>query len=133
MVGRVARRVDSLERPAGTFNDVAIPECHIGREVIVSALFNIIPRFPTTVRAEAVGFGAARLFQVARGGRMVAVGVGDQQVAHCFTLKGAQQRIDMAAEVRPGVDHRHLAAPDNISAGAVKGERPGIVGDHAPD
>src|SRR5438309_1119080 len=43
------------------------------------------------------------------------------------------ERSDMLFQLGAGVDHRHLALADDIGAGALEGERAGIVGDDAPD
>src|SRR6266566_2597544 len=43
------------------------------------------------------------------------------------------QRGDMLVQFGAGVDHRHLALADDIGAGALEGERAGIVGDDAAD
>ena len=45
----------------------------------------------------------------------------------------AEQRRRCASSSGPGIDHRQRLAPDEIAVGAVKGERPGIVGRDALD
>src|SRR5437660_2043437 len=44
-----------------------------------------------------------------------------------------RERRDMLFELGAGVDHRDLALPDDIGAGALEGERAGIARDNAAD
>ena len=64
---------------------------------------------------------------------MVGMPVGDQDVGNGLALQGRLKRLEMRLVHRTGIDHCHLAVPDNIHAGADIGEGAGIVGDHAPD
>jgi hypothetical protein len=53
--------------------------------------------------------------------------MGDQDVAHRLALQRRQQGLQVAGQVRAGIDHRHLSRADDIGAGAGEGERPGIA------
>ena len=73
------------------------------------------------------------LLQQPRGGRMVAMGMGDEDRRDRLALQPVEQGLDMGGQVGAGVDDRHLAFADHIGAGAGEGERPGIGRDDAPD
>ena len=64
---------------------------------------------------------------------MVRVGVGCEDVGHPFPHHRRQQSLQMVSHVRPRIDNRHLAAADDVGAGAEEGEGPGIVGHNTPD
>ncbi len=62
---------------------------------------------------------------------MVDVGVGDKDMGDGLAPHRLQQRIHMLGQVRAGIDHGYLPTPDDVSAGAMKGEGARIARDHA--
>lgn len=66
---------------------------------------------------------------------MVAVGVGDEDVAHYTSRHRRQQGGEMRLVQRAGVDHRHLrprlGPTDDIGPRPREGEGTRIVGDHS--
>ncbi len=64
---------------------------------------------------------------------MIVVGMGDENMGDVSAFEGALQRIEMFRDRRAGIDHRHILVAHDINAGALEGERPGIVGKHACD
>ena len=83
------------------------------------------------VRALGVNRRAGRRLDLGHGRRMIAVGMGDENVGDGFAAHGVEQRGDMGVVVRPGIDDRDLAAADDVAHRALEGERAGIVGDDA--
>ena len=70
-----------------------------------------------------------RGLQRARGRRVVAVGVRDEDVRDGLAAHGLKERLDMGRRVRARIDDRDLPAADDVAAGAGEGVGPGIVGD----
>ena len=64
---------------------------------------------------------------------MVDMGVCDQDRGHRLAAHSAQNGIDMVLLVGTGSDHCHLAVADDVGAGALEGERSGIMCDDAAD
>ena len=65
--------------------------------------------------------------------RMVAMGVGDEDVRHRLAAHGIEQRRDMRVIQRPGIDDGDAAAADDVAHRALERERPRIVAQEAPD
>src|SRR5215472_19162474 len=64
---------------------------------------------------------------------MVAVRLGDKNMRDLFAREAGEQSVDMVGEIGTRVDHRDLALPDNVCAGAPKGKGTGIARDDAAD
>src|SRR5215469_1121683 len=64
---------------------------------------------------------------------MVAVRMGDKNMRDLFAREAGEQSVDMVGEIGTRVDHRDLALPDNVCAGAPKGKGAGIARDDAAD
>ena len=75
--------------------------------------------------------GAGRRLDGSRGGRMVAMGVGDEDVRHGLAAHRIEQRRDMGFVVRAGIDDRHLAAADDVAHRPLEGERARVVAQQA--
>jgi hypothetical protein len=69
----------------------------------------------------------------ARTGGVVAMGMGDHDVADGFALQAGQQGLDVRRVIRPRVDDGDLAAAHHVGAGAPGGEGAGIGRHHASD
>ncbi len=137
MVGGVAGGCDRFQRPSRTFDDVAVLDLDVGAEVAVGTGFRIV-----LLALEARPRGAMRPFGVdggAGGGldpggvrRMVAVGVGNEDMRHGLAAHGVQQRLGMRLVVRAGIDDRDLASAHDVADRAGEGERARIVAKHPP-
>jgi hypothetical protein len=64
---------------------------------------------------------------------VVAVGVGDQDVGHPLARQTGEQGLDVLGEIGAGIDHRDLAATDDVGSGAPECEGAGVAGDDAAD
>lgn len=71
---------------------------------------------------------AGLCLQPCRKRRVIAVSVGDKDVAHRPAGDGADQRAPMRPVLWAWIDHCKRIASDDIAVGAVKGQRPGIGG-----
>ena len=58
---------------------------------------------------------------------MIAVGVGDEDMADPLARNGAAQGVQMLRQIGAGIDHRDVAVTDDINPGALEGERAGIA------
>ena len=106
---------------------VAVAQDDIGDEIPVAAFLAAGLAAPSAgMRPEAVGRRAGRLFQRLRRRRMVAVGVGDEDMGDLLAGEARQQRRDMLGKVGAGIDDRDLALADDIGAGALKVNGPGL-------
>ena len=136
VVGGVTRRRHRLDRPAVAFDHVAVADFDVRLEVAVGAglrrhrlALEIRPRRP--MRPFGIDGGAGRLLDQRRAGRMILVGVGDQDVRDGLAFDGVQQRIGMGLVRRARIDDRDLAATDDVADGAGESERRRIVAQHA--
>jgi hypothetical protein len=89
------------------------------------------PRQP--VRALRVNLGPGRRFDFRHRRRMVAMGVGDENMGDGLAAHGVKQRGDMGVVVGPGIEDRDFAAADDVAHRAFEGERAGIIGDDRAD
>ena len=62
---------------------------------------------------------AGRRGERAAGRAVVAMGVGAQDRRDPLARGRGEDGVDMLGEVRPGIDHRHLAGADDIGLGAA--------------
>ena len=135
MVRGVARCKDGLDGPAVALDHVAVFRHDIRHEALVAAGFDhgagLDPA--AAVRAEAVGRRRPFALQRRGGRRMVPMRMGDQDMGDRLAAQGMLQGVDMGGKQRTGIDNGDLAAPDDIGAGAVEGERPAVRRDHPAD
>ena len=82
------------------------------------------------VRAFGIDGGAGRRLDRRHRRRMIAMGVGDENMRHGLAAHGVEQRGDMRGIVGAGIDDGDLAAADDVADRALEGERPRIVGHH---
>ena len=61
------------------------------------------------------------------------MGVGDEDVRHLLVGEPREERGDVLFELGAGIDDRDLALADDIGAGALEGERAGVLRDDAAD
>ena len=130
-------RRQRLDGPAVAGHDFAVGERDVGAEIHVAA--GVEPagladmqRPRRAMRAFGINRGAGRCLDLGHGGRMVAMGVGDENVGHGLAAHGIEQRRDMGVVVRAGIEDRDFAAADDVADRAFEGERARIVGDHGP-
>jgi hypothetical protein len=91
--------------------------------------FADMERARQTVRSLGVNRRAGCSLDFPRRGRMVAVGVGDENGGDSVAAHGVEQRCDVRIVVGAGIEDRDFAAADNVADRTFVGERPGIVGD----
>ena len=65
--------------------------------------------------------------------RMVAMGVGDEDMRHRLAAHGVEQRRDMRVVQRARIDDGDAAAADDVAHRSLEGERPRIVAQDPPD
>ena len=128
----VAGRRHSFDGPALAAHHLPVLERDIGTEVAVGAGVERI------MLADVQGpRGSMRAFGIDRGvgcrldgrhrRRMIAVGVGDENVRHRLVAHGREQRGDVGGIDRTGIDNRDAALADDVAERALEGERAGIV------
>ena len=135
VVGGVSRRGQRFKRPAVAAHGLAIGERDVGAEIHVggsveAARLADMQRPGEPVRAFGENFCAGRRLDLGHRRRMVAMGVGDEDVRHGLAAHRIEQRRDMGVVVRAGIEDRHLAAADDVADRALEGERARIVGGH---
>ena len=64
---------------------------------------------------------------------MIHMRMGDDDMAHRAAANRCNQCIQMLIIGRTGIDHRDGIVPQNITIGAVKGERGGVVTGNAAE
>ena len=121
VVRGMARGMDRLQGPALAFDNIAVADREVGNELMVAAFLHIARR-AAAMGPEAVGFSAGGGGDQPRRRRMIEMGVGDDLVADGFAVEGRKNGVHVFGKLGPRVDHRDLAAPDQISAGAVECE-----------
>ena len=137
MIGGVAGRRHRFQRPARAFDDVAVLDLDIRPEIAVGAGFRIV-----LLALEARPRGAMRPLGIdgrAGGGldprgvrRVVAMGMGDQNMRHGLAAHGVQQRFRMRLVIGAGIDDRDLALAHDVADRAGEGERARIVAEDPP-
>src|SRR4029453_12076781 len=133
-VGRGRHR---FERPTRTFDDVTVLHGNVGPEVAVGAGFRIVllalePRPRGAVRTLGIDGGAGGGLDPRRVRRVIAMGMGDQDVRHGLAAHGVQQRLRMRLVVRTGIDDRDVALAYDVADRAGEGERARVVAENAP-
>ena len=114
-------------------DEVAVSHLDLGHELHVAALLHLHSVLPRAVRTVAVD-GARPHLRLERpgGGRVVVVGMGDEDVAHLLAGDGGGEGLYVVGKVRPRVDDRDPAAPDDVGAGPVEGEGARVARDDPP-
>ena len=105
MVCGMAGGGDAAQREAITGEHVAITHHGVGHKIAIRAFFHLA--FGVAMRSGGEGLCSAPGFQRGGGGRMIAVGVGDQDVADPARADRLFQRGDVGGNIRTGIDHRH--------------------------
>ena len=133
MVRGMAWRVNGGQRIALALQHIAFPHFNIRRIGQIVACVRAAGGMIHNLRMgrTAAYVCASERLQRARGGRMIAVGVGDENMGDAFALRGGEQGRQMIGVFRTGVDHGHLASAHDIGAGSREGERRGIGRDNA--
>ena len=134
VIGGVAGRCHRFHRPAFAAHDLAVGERNVGTEIHVGggiepAGFADMQRPRQPVRALREYLGAGRRLHLGRRRRMIAVGMGDENMGDGFAAHGIEQRRDMGVVVGAGIEDRDLAAADDVAHRTLEGERARIIGD----
>src|SRR5580704_9472861 len=100
MIGGVAWSWDCFQAKAVSFDDVSALHLNVRPEVTVGAGFRIVlfaleARSRGAVRSLGKDGGASRLLDPRGVRRMVAMGMGDQNMRHRLAAYGVQQRLGM--------------------------------------
>ena len=137
MIGGVAGRCDRLQRPALPFDDVAVLDFDIRPEIAIGAGLRIVflaleARPRSAVRPLGINRRAGGGLDPRRVRRVVAVGMGDQNMRHGLAAHGVQQRLGMRLVVGSGIDDRDLALANDVTDRAGEGERARIVAEDTP-
>ena len=139
VVGGVARREHAFDPPVAALDDVAVVDLHIGNEIRVAAGVeaHVAARsggagWSGAVRPVGIGRGPGQRLEPGRQGRVIVVGMGDQDVADRFAVERSDKGVEMRFVERPRVDHGHVSPADDVGACAGEGEGARVVGDHSP-
>jgi len=136
MIRSVPWRVQGRERPSVPLQPLSVRERHVGDEI----LFHILPARGAGALGAAVGdaapeaHGLSPRYRREQGGHavgVIAVGVGDDDVADPPRAHGAQDGLQMRRVVRTRIDEGERAGADQICVGAFEREVVGVVGDDA--
>jgi hypothetical protein len=140
MVRGVPRREDGGQGEARRGHGGAVGKDDVGSEVEVArgieqrAAGAAGPGRPAAAMGPVSGGrGAGQRLQAGGQGRMVAMGVGDQDARHGLAGEGVNQCCPMRGVVGAGIDDGDLAGADDIGVGAGEGERSRIAADQAAD
>lgn len=131
MVGGVPGRMNGLDLPRTGPDAIAGAQAQAG---MIVAADRMAPgagaRFRRTV---ACGHGPGQACEGVHSRAVVGMAVSQEDMADPFAASGefAQQRRAVGVVVRPGVDHGHRAASDDVGVGPLEGHRSRIVGDEA--
>ena len=138
VIGGMAGRRHRFERPAVAADRLAVGErdvgtkIHVGRGVQPPRLADMQrPRQPVRTLRENLGSG--RRLDLRHRRRMIAMGVGDENMRDGLAAHGVKQRGDMGIVVGAGIEDRDFAAADDVAHRALERERSGIIGDHRAD
>ena len=85
------------------------------------------------MRSETDGRRARLGGQPGRQRRVIGVAVGHEDRPHGAAHEGGVQRVAMAVELRPGIDHHHVTTTDDVGPGAVVRELRRVLRDHPPN
>ena len=135
VIGGVAGRVHAFHGEARAADDIAVAHRDVGHEIRVPALFHrdALLVWASAVRTEAISGRARPFLKRAGRGRMIAMGMRDEDMGHVLALQSGAQIGEMFGIVGTRIDHCNLAFADNRDAGAFEGERAGIGCEQAPD
>ena len=117
MIRRMARRVDSGEAKLGALEREALPRAAIGREPVAFV--------------EADDLCARAILQPHRPGRVVGMGVGDDDPADAIAA-ACGHGVEVAGVVRTRVDDGDLVDAHQVGVGARARHQPGVGGEDPP-
>ena len=122
---------------AHAFDDVTIPDLDIGAKIAVGAGFRIVllaleARPRGAVRTLGIDGRARRRLDPRSVRRMVAVGVGDEDMRHRLAADSIEQRFRMRLVVGAGIDDGDVTPAYDVAHRAGEGERARIVAENPP-
>src|SRR5258706_10761863 len=135
MIGCVTRRMHGFDRPSGTSDELAVLEPHIGYELAVAAFFHAWPvlMMAGAMRAKGEGLRAAPFLQRLRGGRMVGMGMCDEDVRDRLAHERILQCLYVLRNKWTGIDYGNLVRADDINTRPLERDRSRIARKHAAD
>ncbi len=136
VIGGVAGRRHRLDGEAVAGNHLAIGERTVGTEIgIVAGIeargFSHVERPRGTVRPFRQHQRAGRGLDRRHRWRMVAVGMGDENMRHRLAAHGIEQRSDVRLVEWTRIDDGDLSLAHDVGDCALERERTRIVGEHA--
>ncbi len=133
VVGGMAGGGDGLQRPARSGKARPVGDHAVGCESVILALVQADGGLGCARRGKPPDHRARGLGQRPGQRGMVEMGVGEDDGGDPLALGGAQQGVEMLGQVGAGIDHRRLAAADDVGSGAGIGERARVGRHHAAD
>ena len=152
VVGDVAGGVEALDAEPVADQHIAVAHDDVGDEVPISRLGLLtsvgcvrpVRRIRPVNRVvagagidrmgpEPVGGSSRRRRQRGGRGRVVRVGVGDQDVRHRSTVERREQGVDVGGQVRAGVDDGHLGLAEHVGPCSPGGVLARVVRHHTDD
>jgi len=132
MIGGVAGRRHAFQFEAVAGNLHAVMDDDIGSEImIVRFIHRPFLRTAKARRGDAIDFRIAPHLQRGSGWRMIAVGMGHQDLADLARAQRALQGVYVLRQRRAGIDHRDLAArAHQVNPGAFEREGTGVGRQH---
>ena len=132
VIGGVAGGRHRFDGPALAAHHLTVLERDIGAEVAVGAgveriMLADMQRPRGAMRAFGIDGSAGRRLDRRHRRRMIAMGVGNENMRHRLVAHGRKQRGDMGGIARSGIDNCDAALADDIAERALEGERPRIV------
>jgi len=138
MIRRMPRRINCLDPPGSAFDALPMPEATVRPEAHVD---QFLPgwrarsvRASGQVAPESERLGAGFSLECRDTLAVIGMRVGEHDAGDAFAAprKLVQQGLPVALVIRPRIDDRDLALPENISVGALEGERAFIGGNEPP-
>ena len=136
VVGGMARRRHRLQRPAVAGDGLAVLHLHVGTKIAVGAglgryFLALVIRPRGAMRALGIDRGAGGRLDPRGVRRMVAVGMGDENMRDGLAAHGVEQRGCVGLVIGTGIDDRDIASADDVAHRAGEGERRRVVAEHA--
>ena len=138
VVGAMARGCDGRQGPAGAADGFSVRDHDVRPEIHVRAGIQGIDLADSERARRAVcplcnGRGAGRGLDRLRGGGMIAMGMGDDDMADALAPHRVEDGRNVRGIVRPRIDDGHGAAAHDVGACAGEGKRRGVRRHDAPD
>ena len=134
VVGGVAGRVDGLDGDIGAGDRLTVLQPDVGTEGVIARRVELEPGGPAGgVRTKANRDGAGQGLEPCSERRVVAMGVGDEDVRNGPLADSGEERFEMCIVVRTGIDDGEFAHSHDEGRRAGEGEWAWIGADDAGD